>query len=118
MVEDVTLEGLRAKFGQNSQLKEYLLNTHNLYIGEASTNPRWGIGMELLDDNALDHTKWSPEGNLLGRSLMKVREELAQQADSMGEWLITLWSCRPHSTEIHTPLNRSIIEEQAHHNNQ
>lgn len=75
MVEEVTLEGLRAKFNQNPSLKEYLSNTHNLLLGEASTNPRWGIGLELSDPNVLDHTKWLPDGNLLGRCLMKVREE-------------------------------------------
>lgn len=76
MVEQVTLEGLRAKFLQNNNLKTYLCDTGNLHIGEASENPRWGIGMNLSDDNVLDHTKWASEGNLLGKSLMKIREEI------------------------------------------
>lgn len=79
MVEEITLEGLRRKFSQNAHLKKYLCDTNDIYLGEASKNSRWGIGLELTDTNVLDHTKWNTEGNLLGRSLMKVREEFRQE---------------------------------------
>lgn len=75
-VENIVLEGLRAKFQQNQNMLATLRNSTGLKLGEASKNPRWGIGLELSDENVLDHTKWSDSGNLLGRSLMKVREEL------------------------------------------
>lgn len=75
-VEEIATEGLRAKFQQNKSLREFLCSTNNLLLGEASKNPRWGIGLELSDENVLDHTKWSTTGNLLGRTLMKVRGEL------------------------------------------
>lgn len=75
-VEEVTLEGLRAKFTQNITLKTYLCDTGNLQIGEASENPRWGIGMNLSDEHVLDYTKWKSDGNLLGKCLMKIREEM------------------------------------------
>lgn len=74
--EKYALEALRAKFTQNSSLREYLCNTQQLRIGEASKNPRWGIGMTLQDQDALDTTKWSTTGNLLGRALETVRSEL------------------------------------------
>lgn len=75
-VEDIAMEGLRAKFTQNPPLAKYLCNTGQLVLGEATTNRRWGIGMDLNNDDVLDHSKWLETGNLLGRSLMKLRTEL------------------------------------------
>lgn len=75
MVEDITLEGLREKFSQNSVLKDYLCHTHPLVLGEASKNPTWGLGMDLKDEEVLNQTKWIPGGNLLGRCLMEIWAE-------------------------------------------
>lgn len=77
-VQEVLLEGLRAKFKQNPTLRSFLLDTGGLQLGEASTDTRWGIGMTLDDPEVLNLTKWNPEGNLLGRTLMQIREELKQ----------------------------------------
>lgn len=77
-VEELVMEGLRAKFLQNPHLCEYLTRTGNLTLGEASTNPRWGIGMDLNNPEVLNDTKWLEAGNLLGRSLMNLRKELLQ----------------------------------------
>lgn len=77
-VEEILLEGLRAKFKQNSNLQSFLLNTGGLQLGEASMDARWGIGMTLEDPEVLNSTKWNPDGNLLGRTLMLIREELKQ----------------------------------------
>lgn len=78
-VESVTLEGLRAKFSQNPRLLDFLRSTQNLQIGESSTNERWGTGLDLSDPDALDTSKWNSSGNLLGRCLMQVREELCHR---------------------------------------
>lgn len=67
--------GLRGKFSQNSTLLKYLGDTHQLRLGEASRDPKWGIGMSLEDKEALDPAKWLPSGNLLGRALTKIRDE-------------------------------------------
>lgn len=75
-IEDILLQGLRAKFSQNSSLCSFLINTNQLLLGEASKDPHWGIGMTLEDPEVLNSSLWLPEGNLLGRSLMKVRGEL------------------------------------------
>lgn len=75
-IEQVLLDGLRAKFFQNPTLKNFLMNTHHLQLGEASKDPRWGIGLTLDDENVLDQSKWLPQGNLLGNSLMTIREEI------------------------------------------
>lgn len=75
-IEQLANEGLRAKFTQNTQLKDFLCSTDNLILGEASTNIRWGIGMDLQNPEVLNPVKWSDTGNLLGRSLMRLRQEL------------------------------------------
>lgn len=78
-VENVLLRGLRAKFTQNQSIRDKLLSTGNLQLGEASKNPRWGIGMDLGDPEVLKQDKWLESGNLLGKSLMKIRDELQKK---------------------------------------
>lgn len=68
--------GLRAKFGQNKDLADYLKNTEGLHLGEASNNQSWGIGMTLEDKHVLDTNKWNTSGNLLGNLLMQLRSDL------------------------------------------
>lgn len=79
-IENVTMEGLRAKFSQNEHLLTFLKNTQSLQIGEASKDTRWGIGLDLNDPDVLDVSRWNSTGNLLGRCLMRVRDELAAQS--------------------------------------
>lgn len=73
---EVAKVGLTAKFSQNKHLSTYLQQTEGLQLGEASKNQVWGIGMMLDDKQVLDTQKWKPEGNLLGKILMEIREEL------------------------------------------
>ena len=63
-----------AKFSQNDKLKEFLLNTGNSEIVEASpVDNIWGIGFS--SDKAMENIdKWGQ--NLLGETLMKVRAVL------------------------------------------
>lgn len=70
------IEAIRAKFTQNPKLAEALCKTKDLQLGEASKDIIWGIGMDLENPEVLSVEKWSPNGNLLGRSLMDIREEL------------------------------------------
>lgn len=74
--DDVTTTALRQKFTQNSQLAAMLKDTRNLKLGEASKDPSWGVGFTLEDQEVLDVRKWTPHGNLLGKTLMKIRDEL------------------------------------------
>lgn len=78
----IAAEGIREKFKQNQYLFDILISTRGLQLGEASRDTTWGIGMTLTDPQVLDHTKWHPKGNLLGRTLMKVREEFRAKASS------------------------------------
>lgn len=82
LVQATALEGLEAKFRQNEAMRNYLCNTKDLVIGEASTNSRWGVGMTLEHKDILDATKWSESGNLLGRCLMKIRAIFAEESNN------------------------------------
>ncbi len=72
--EDFMYNACYAKFSQNDKLKEFLLNTGNCEIVEASpVDNIWGIGFS--SDKAMENIgKWGQ--NLLGKTLMKVREVL------------------------------------------
>ena len=73
---DIVVEGNKAKFGQNPELKEYLLSTDDAILVEASPyDTIWGIGMDR--DTALNSRieDWKGE-NLLGCALMEVRDYL------------------------------------------
>ena len=65
------------KFSQNDKLLEYMLNTKNKILVEASPYDRiWGIGMKFNDPRALTPSEWNGL-NLLGKCLMKVRQDLS-----------------------------------------
>ncbi|UTW56640.1 NADAR family protein [Kordiimonas sp. SCSIO 12610] len=73
---DVAVRGNYIKFSQNSDLKEFLLNTGKRVLVEASpVDPIWGIGMSVDDPEVENPEKWKGQ-NLLGFALMEVREML------------------------------------------
>ena len=73
---DVVVRGNIEKFSQNEKLKEFLLDTGNKVIVEASPKDEvWGIGLEESSPDACNPRKWKGT-NLLGFALMVVREEL------------------------------------------
>ena len=64
------------KFSQNEKLKTELLNTGNKTIIETSPYDKiWGIGLTRFDKRVLDTSQWKGQ-NLLGKAIMKVRDEL------------------------------------------
>ena len=66
-------EGNKHKFSQNRELKDFLLNTHNAVIVEASPFDKiWGIGTNTHETNP---SNWKGT-NLLGFALMKTRDFL------------------------------------------
>lgn len=67
----------REKFGQNAGLAKKLLRTGDALLAEA--NPRdhnWGIGLPEDDPRAQEPSQWQGL-NLLGKILMRVRNEIA-----------------------------------------
>ena len=68
--------GIRAKFQQNPELLYNLLGTGSALLAECA--PRdlvWGIGMDIEDARSGEPKEWKGR-NLLGRTLMRVREDL------------------------------------------
>lgn len=82
----ILLDGLRAKFQQNDYCREFLLRTGKRVIVEASPYDRFfGIGYghrskEPERNFLLNRDKWG--NNALGKGLMKVRDELSQNAST------------------------------------
>lgn len=70
------IQGNIAKFNQHTELKEFLLNTKNRILVEASpVDPIWGIGLAADDDRAEKPHQWRGQ-NLLGFALMAAREKI------------------------------------------
>lgn len=68
------------KFTQNEELREILLDTGNAKLYEASPYDKiWGIGLSKRD--ALKTPKKYYARNLLGKCLMKLREELREESN-------------------------------------
>ncbi|MCR5103142.1 MAG: NADAR family protein [Eubacterium sp.] len=76
MRQPIIYKGLIEKFKQNDELKKKLLDTGNDILAECAVQDKiWGIGLSMTDPNKNDMTKWRGQ-NLLGFSLMLVRDEL------------------------------------------
>lgn len=76
---DIVERGNLAKFGQNKELKSYLIGTGKHVLVEASPHDQvWGIGMRKRDKRAQNPFRWEGK-NLLGFALMRVREALLQR---------------------------------------
>ncbi len=74
--EEVANTFLPAKFSQNEQLKQYLLSTGSRSMIEAAPNDSlWGIGIYMYDSQLM-HSKSKWGKNIIGESLMKVRQDL------------------------------------------
>lgn len=73
---DIVCHGNYHKFSQHPDLKDFLLNTKDRIIVEASPRDRiWGIGMGKSNENAERPQLWRGR-NLLGFALMEVRDQL------------------------------------------
>lgn len=70
----IVYEGNKAKFTQNPTLKEYILETRDMSLVEASPRDRyWGIGFSA--EKAIERKKdWGE--NILGKLLMKLRDDI------------------------------------------
>lgn len=75
--ERIVMAGNRAKFAQNADLLQLLLDTRGTTLVEASPYDKiWGIGLAATDPRAQDRATWKGQ-NLLGKILTELRDELA-----------------------------------------
>ena len=76
----IVVSGNKAKFSQNPDLKNFLLNTKDRVLVEASPVDKiWGIG--LVADNPSIENPYHWKGlNLLGYALMEVRDLVANNS--------------------------------------
>jgi len=73
---EIVVEGNKAKFSQNPDLKEFLLSTEDTILVEASPYDKiWGIGLDRETALKGSVDQWQGE-NLLGCALMEVRDWL------------------------------------------
>lgn len=73
---EIVKQGNFHKFSQNPDLKEFLINTKERILVEASpVDSIWGIGMATDHKDNNNPEKWRGL-NLLGFALMEVRDEL------------------------------------------
>jgi ribA/ribD-fused uncharacterized protein len=76
---ELVVQGNVAKFGQDAELRRYLLSTDRRVLVEASPLDRvWGIGLGTGNDAATDPRRWRGL-NLLGFALMEARARLAAE---------------------------------------
>lgn len=77
--EEIIYNANYAKFSQNPDLKAALLATGDAIIAEASPYDKiWGIGLKATDPDSQKPSKWKRQ-NLLGKALIRVREELRKE---------------------------------------
>lgn len=77
---DIVKTGNYHKFSQNEALLNYLLQTGNSVLVEASpVDNIWGIGMAKNEASIENPATWKGE-NLLGFALMEVRDELGMKS--------------------------------------
>lgn len=75
---EIVTRGSYYKFGQDSELKEYLLGTGERILVEASPLDRiWGIGMARDHRHIENPLEWKGQ-NLLGFALMEARRRLRE----------------------------------------
>ena len=73
---DIVVNGNKAKFSQNLQLKMFLIDTGEKILVEASPKDNvWGIGIDESHVDVANPKKWHGS-NLLGFALMEVRDWL------------------------------------------
>lgn len=72
-------QGLLAKFSQNQELLQKLLNTKDAILAECAVQDCiWGIGLSMKDEKRYELKAWKGQ-NLLGYALMEARSTLARE---------------------------------------
>lgn len=108
---DILFKGLLEKFSQNPDLREYLLSSEDRILGEASRNRVWGIGLTLTDRYKLNLRHWNGE-NLLGNTLMEVRQFLVSTSTSIASPATEVLQAQQDKSDQFSPANDSLVNQQ------
>lgn len=74
--EAIVYKGVYEKFCQNPELLKRLKDTGDDMIAECAVKDRiWGIGLSMKDEDRFHPERWKGQ-NLLGKILMRVRDEV------------------------------------------
>lgn len=77
--EEAMYKAIYLKFSQYPELKKKLLDTGNKILVEGTPfDPIWGVMIKWDDDRILDEKNWKGQ-NLLGKVLMRVRDDLREE---------------------------------------
>lgn len=87
--ENIVFKGNLAKFSQNEILRNYIISTKDRILVEASPYDKiWGIGLSVDNDSGKIKNPNNWKGlNLLGFTLMKVREQLKNNEKIKNDFL-------------------------------
>lgn len=79
---EIVVRGNVAKFSQNPELRDFLLNTNSRILVEASPYDKiWGIGMGADDSKCENPLLWNGM-NYLGFCLMEARDIIAEESNA------------------------------------
>lgn len=73
----IMLNLVRAKFTQNADKQQELLNTGNRTLGETGKDRIYAVGLPFTHPNILNKDAWTAESKL-GKALETVRAELRE----------------------------------------
>lgn len=84
------MRAIYAKFSQNEELRQALLDTQDSYLVECAKSDKiWACGISLYDNRRFDIDNWQGK-NILGFALMEVRNMLKKACESDKNNKITL----------------------------
>lgn len=80
--EGIAFSILKAKFESSFSMRSILCNTKGKILAEASPTDRiWGIGLSISDGRSHNVSEWRGK-NILGFTLMKVRDSISNKKSS------------------------------------
>ena len=80
VARELCYPGIKAKFEQNENLRQFLLHTGSCILAECSYDSLWGTGIPIHHTDCLKHDQWTSQG-LLGDILTQIRSELVETAN-------------------------------------
>ena len=89
---DIVVEGNKAKFSQNPELKDFLLSTGDAILAEASPSDKiWGVGLDIETAEMGGIEQWQGE-NMLGCALMEVRDWIKEIEEHDVMDVLQMWT--------------------------